>query len=211
MFNKLKTQNHVSDEWSDLFNRAFCLISDSFSEKITARVSGIMPNFEIQNKKIGYELDAIKNQIESLNNISDLIDNVNHNNRILASQFYEARIIEPMIRNLFPMIDLIDGARKKIESTSTALKPFVALQTHLEQFIATYGIESIRHKVQDEFDPKMMKPLCTVITDNLDLNGFVAESLQCGFKTETRILRLETVSIYKHQQSQIKTTNMERI
>ncbi len=208
MFNKLKQKTHVSEELFDLFNRALCLVGDSFSEKITARVSGIMPDFETQNKKVSYELDAIKNQIESFNAISGLLDNVNQTNRILGSQFYEERIIDPMIRNLFPMIDLIDGARKKIESGSTALKQFVALQTQLEQFLATYGIERLRHKTQDECDSKTMKPLLTVITDNIDFDGLVAESLQCGFKTKTRILRMETVSIYKHEQ--IETTNTER-
>ena len=211
MYGMLEKQNNASAELFDLFSRALWMISNSFTENIANRVSGIMPDFEAQNKKIGYELDAIKNQIESSNPNSELLDNINKTNRVLGSQFYEERIIEPMIRSLFPAIDLIDGSRKKIESNSIALKQFIALQTQLEQFFAIYGIERFKHKLFDEFDPKIMKPLLTATTDKSELDGLVVESLQCGFRTKTRILRLETVSIYKYQEQKNETSKMEEI
>ena len=44
-----------------------------------------------------------------------------------------------------------------------------------------------------------MKPLQTAKTGKRCLDGLIAGSLQCGFRTPERILRLETVRLYKFE------------
>lgn len=178
----------------------FEVVGDSFSRKLVARIGGMLPDFEAQNKKTGYQLQDISKQIEVFAANGELLENVNQTNRLLEAPFYEERIVQPMVRGLFPLVDLIRDGEQKLEATQPTAKSWrqylSALRVQLEQFLGNYGIEAFGHEPNSQFDPKIMKPLQTTPTGEADLNGLVAKSLQCGFRIQERILRLETVSLF---------------
>ena len=209
MCHELENQSCISEKLAEPLNQIFCLLSDSLSENVTARLSGMLPDFDLQGKKTTYDLEAIKKQVETVSVNSALLENANQTNRILGPQFYDERIIQPMARGLFPIVDFIDTARETIESDlpehQSAIQYFIAIGAQLEQFFGNYGIESFSHKTEEQFKPKLMKPLKTISTNDADLDGLIAESLQRGFKKQQRILRLETVSLYKYQEQKIET------
>jgi len=190
----------LTTEMTGTLAEIFEILGDSFSQKLAARIGGTLPDFEAQNKKTGYQLQDISKQIEVFAANGELLKNVNQTNRLLGSQFYEQRIVQPMVRGLFPLWDLICEGSPKLDATQPdieSLQLYIsALRVQLEQFFACYRIESFSHKVLAEFDPKTMKPIKQVQIENGELNGLVAESLQCGFRIQERILRLETVSLF---------------
>ena len=174
-------------------------MGDSFSEQLTARIGGMMPDFEAQSKKAEYQLQDISKQIEAFAANGELLENVNQTNRLLGSQFYEQKIVQPMVRGLFPLWDLLCEGSPKLDATQPdddSQLYLAALRVQLEQFLTCYGVESFNHDPGSPFEPKVMKPLQTTPTNKTGINGLVAESLHCGFRIHERILRLETVSLF---------------
>ena len=207
MATKCEKNRDVSAELLKPLQEIFGLLGDSLAETITERMTGALPDFESQGKKASYELQAIRDQMGALAESNELLENANQTNRLLGGQFYEERIIGPMVRGLFPLMDLICDALRRPDSDCQYLS---ALQAQLEQYLAGYGIEAFSHEVRSPFDPKTMKPLQTATTGEPDLDGLVAESLQCGFRTPERIWRLETVSLYKFEDTVIETPHLQR-
>ena len=215
-----KTQNLLSEELLEPLAAILCRLCSHISERgaeklqemlpdfesqskeATGKLLGALPDFDAQSKRTDYKLDSLEKRIDTLTANNELLENANQMNRLLSPQFYDERVVMPMARNLFPIMDLIMVAKGKLaEDTSKyqlALQYLSALQVQLEQFLAGYGIESFSHKTKN-LDPKVMKPLKTTPTDDCNLEGLVEKTLQCGFKIEERVLRLESVSLYKYQ------------
>lgn len=190
------------------------VIGDSLAEGAAARVGGMLPDFDAQQKRTAYQLEAIGRQVEGLSANARVLEDVSQANRMLGSEFYEERIIQPMVRGLFPIVDLLHDGMKKLESkqsrAKSTLRYLSALQVQVEQFLGTYGMETVSHETGDTFDPKTMKPLKQHPTDDPDLDGLVAESLQCGFRISERVLRLETVSLFRFENSE-KSVSQEPV
>ena len=195
--NDLKT---LTSEMIGTLGEIFEVLGDSFSQNLTARIGGMLPDFEAQSKKAGYELQDIRRQMEGFAANGELLENANRTNRLLGPQFYDERIIQPMVRGLFPVVDMIRDGEMKLKRTHPRAKSWrnfmAALRVQLEQFLGGYGIESFSHAPKSPFAPKIMKPLQTTRTDKAKLGGRVAKSLQCGFRIQERILRHETVSLF---------------
>lgn len=187
----------VSAELLKPLTEIFGLLGKSLAETTTERMAGLLPDFEAQGKKTSYELEAIKDQIGAFAVSAEMLENANRANQLLGDQFYERRIIGPMARGLFPIMDLIRDAIDRPDSDRQCLS---ALRAQLEQFLTGYGIEAFSCKASSPFDPKNMKVLQNAPTKRPDLNGLVAKSLQCGFRMNERVLRLQTVSIYKFEE-----------
>ena len=172
------------------------VLGDAFSDRMAERLGGMLPDFESLGKKTSYELEAIRDQVGALTVGAELLENANRTNRLLGEQFYEERIIGPMVRGLFPIMDLVCDAMRRSDSDLQCLS---GLRAQMEQFLAGYRIDAFSHEARSPFDPKIMKPLQTDVTCEFDLDGLVAKSLQCGFRNPERIWRLETVSLYKFE------------
>ncbi len=186
----------VSVELLKPLEQIFGLLCDSLAGTIIERMAGLLPDFESLGKKTSYELEAIRDQMGTLAASTELLENANRTNKLLGAQFYDERIIGPMVRGLFPIVDLVRDALRQPDSDRQCL---CGLRAQLEQFLTGYGIEAFSHEASSPFDPKTMKPLQTAATHEPDSDGLVAESLQCGFRNPERILRLETVSLYKFE------------
>ncbi len=186
----------VSPEWLKPLMEICRLLGDSLAETITERMAGLLPDFEAQRKQTAYALEDIQKRLDASIAHCELLDNANRTNRLLGDQFYDERIIQPMIRGLFPMADLLHQAMGRPGCDHAHL---LTLRTQLDQFLTLYGVQAFHHEANSDFDPRIMKPLQTVASHEPDLDGLVAESLQCGFRTSQRILRLETVSLYKFE------------
>ena len=170
------------------------VVTEVLCERLAERVGGMLPDFETRDKQTGYALEAIRTRLDTFAGQAELLDNVNRTHRMLGEQFYDQRIVQPMVRGLFPLVDLLEQAMGRENADADLLS---ALLTQLEQFLALYGIESYRHAAGDDFEPAVMKPLSPTATNDPALDGLIAKSLQCGFRTPERILRLETVSLHR--------------
>ena len=171
-----------------------------------------MGQIETKQQQTIYAIDSIKKQLEILTSNSKLSENANRVNQSLSKQHYEEHIIQPMVRSVFPVFDVIYDAknfwRNNNQFTEKRTKDLIdAVLTQLKQFLQIYDIQIIEHKSGATFDPQIMKPVRTVTTDHKELSGRMAESLQIGFRLgQQRLLRLETVSLYKYQPGQTETS-----
>ena len=164
-------------------------------------------------QQLDRHLASIKQALENLGSAHELLENAGKTNQMLGQEHYEQRIIEPMVRSLFPVFDLMaDSGRHHRDLHPTVTGLLDAISTQLQQFIAQYDIEIIDHTAGESFDPKLMQPVEWKTTSEKQLDGIVAQSLQIGFRAgQTRILRMETVSLFKYQPSSVPTvTFMER-
>ncbi len=144
----------------------------------------------------------LSQQLKNLESLQTLLETINETNRKLSDQFYDEQIIQPMTRSLFPLLDFTVKVEESLKENAPryqlALQYITAIQTQLDQFLINFGIERFHHETEEPFNPKIMKPLESIITNDKRLNGLVAESLLCGFKKQERVLRLETVSLFKY-------------
>ena len=154
---------------------------------------------------------SLAQQLKNLESIKALLESVSDANRRLSEQFYDEQVIEPMARSLFPLVDFTIRAGHALEKDTSryqlAFQYFAAIQTQLDQFLINFGIERFQHRAEEPFNPKVMKPVKIVQTCDKSLIGLVAESLLCGFRKQDRILRAETVSLFKREDTSVEERN----
>jgi len=128
----------------------------------------------------------------------------------LGKQYYQEHIIEPMLRSLFPVFDIIADSRKHHGDCScNAMSLMDSIYSQLQQFLVNYDVEIFEHSAGDRFNPKSTKPIGWESTAEKHLENSIAQSLQAGFRLgQTRILRMETVSLFKYQPSKTNTTHL---
>jgi len=161
-------------------------------------------------------LERIEKQLDQLIAGNKLLENASQENRILSEEHYQDHIVEPMVRSLFPVIDLINDAKNrnmdsgKDENTgANGLTEAIFIQ--LQQFLSAYQIEPIQHQPGAKFDPRQMRPLKTVSTQDKRLADRVARSLQAGFRCgRERLLRPESIALYKYCQPKSINQTKER-
>jgi molecular chaperone GrpE (heat shock protein) len=158
-----------------------------------------------KQQQLAYSLQTIEKQLEALILQNRLLENASKENRLLTQDHYQQCIVEPMARSLFAVFDDIEGARRRCGETeqidsSAVCGTLDGIYIHLRQFLSIYQIEPIRHSPNSRFDPKVMRPIKVIATENKDLNNCVAVSLQAGFRwREDRLLRPESVAVYRYE------------
>jgi molecular chaperone GrpE (heat shock protein) len=171
---------------------------------------------EVRQKQSAFHLDSIEKTLNDLSSHSKLLENASQTNLLLGKQHYEDHIIQPMARSLFAVIDLIEDAHKSRknnhgQSGQDQAELIEAIKVQLEQFLQNYGVEVIRHRPNTQFNRQLMKPVSRVSTTDKRLDGLVAGSLQIGFRwNQQRLLRPESVSIYKYVQTNINSIEDEK-
>lgn len=183
-------------------------LQQKISEQVQTRLADLDTGLKqavTKQQQIEYSLQAIEKQLEAVIQQNRLLENAGKENLILSQDHYQQCIIEPMARSLFAVFDDIDGARRHYSEAAQINSQAVCdsldgIYIHLRQFLSIYQVESIRHSPKSSFDPKVMKPLKTIATDNKDLNNCIAASLQVGFRwRDNKLLRPESVALYKYE------------
>ena len=202
MSKKLKKRHTMPEDLIEPLTKVLGWIQESTAENTAVKLLEALPDFKARDERNTNKLESIKKQLSVLTARNELLENANETNRLLGSQFYDERVVMPMARSLFPVMDLIMTATEKLNADSPryqlALQYVSALQTQLEQFLSDYGIESFINE-DENLDPKTMKPMKVVLTNDHNCEGLVEETLQCGFRMEERVLRLASVSLYKYE------------
>jgi len=172
------------------------------------QLSNQVYQIETKHQQLFYTLDSVNRQLKNLASVTTLLENARQTNLLLGKQHYDEHIIKPVVRSLFPVFDHIEDARRHWSHSSQTTELLGAISSQLEQFLATYDVHVIQHQADNKFDPKIMKPIKLIPTEDGQLNDHIAESLKVGFRLGTeRMLRLEMVTLFKHQPSQTNTIN----
>lgn len=160
-------------------------------------------------RQIRYSQHRLEKQLEALIRQNALLEEASKENHLLGGQHYREHITDPMARSLFPVFDVIVNTRQGNHNSDSAHERDLdntveQIYAQLKQFLSIYQIQPFMHKPGAKFDPKLMKPLRSVPTNEEELNGRVAQCLQIGFRQgEQTILRPEAVALYQYKPSAI--------
>ena len=170
---------------------------------------------EAGQQQIGYSLERISERIEQLRAESQLLENASQEKQLLTHEYYENHIFLPMVRSLIPIFDFVEDARNGTPSSGNAeeriQKITEGVSIQLVQFLSVHGVEPIQHKIGARFDPSEMRPVKTETTHDKRLDNRVAKSLRTGFRgQQQRLLRPESVALYKYRESKSITSEKER-
>jgi molecular chaperone GrpE (heat shock protein) len=183
-------------------------IDKNLSEKLQAHnlhVLSQLGQVETKQQQMTYRIEALIKKLDDLGSFKDLLEQEGQSKRILTTQHYEEHIIQPMAKTLAPIGDMVEDAQKTLRSkqdqaNDRCVDLVDAIYSQLKQFFINYGIESIRHRPNTKFNPRLMKPIKIVPTTNMELDGCVAESLLAGLLFgKDRLVRPESVSLYRYE------------
>jgi molecular chaperone GrpE (heat shock protein) len=174
------------------------------------RLSNQVCQVERKQQQSLHHFESIRPLLENTVSANNLLEKAGETNLLLGKQHYDEHIIEPMLRSLFPVFDIIvDSCRHHGHCGGNSTGLMDSIYSQLQQFIANYEIETIEHTTGEPFNPKTMKPIKWEITSEEHLENSMAQSLQIGFRLgQTRILRMETVSLFKYQPSKTNTNTL---
>ena len=164
--------------------------------------SGLLDGLNALVKEV---TDLKKAQEETRNSVKTLADD--HKALILANEqmgrlgevHYNEHVIEPMVREVLPAFDMALTFRAAHREDSSVTSAFRAIQSSLQNFLATYGIEHFLVPTGAKFDPATMKAVKMVPTDNEQAHNHVQGCLQAGFKWGRRVLRPSSVVLYRRE------------
>lgn len=153
--------------------------------------------------KIHRNQALLDEKLQALIAHNQLLEKASQEHARLSEEHYHQRIIEPMVRLLFPVVDVLDktkglnsGGEGLIHGARWAVVE--QIQVYLTQFFLAHDIRPIRSPSGSALDPKVMKPVRFIPCHDPDLDGRVAGSLQAGFVRGTdRVLRFESVALYR--------------
>ncbi len=188
---------------------------EEVSEQIV-RLSNQISQVEKKQQQFLHHFESIRQLLENTVSANNLLENAGKANQLLGQEHYDQHIIEPMVRSLFPVIDIIEDAYKSwkdnnCQTGQDQAELIEAVRVQLEQFLQNYGVEVIRHQPNTQFSRQLMKPVSRVSTTDKSLDGLVAKSLQIGFRwNQQRLLRPESVSIYKYVEANINSIEDEK-
>lgn len=179
-------------------------IADAVGEQLRPLISELR-EFATKLQQVIYSQQATEKQLEALISQNRLLENASKESHLLSQDRYQQCIVEPMARSLFAVFDDIENAKRRCRETEHMDCPPVcdildAIFIHLRQFLSVYQIEPVKHRPKSKFDPKVMRPVKIVVTENKDLDNRIAKSLQMGFRwQEDRLLRPESVTVFKYE------------
>lgn len=220
----MKEESNITQQGNDtalqLFHILQQLIGTSISNCIQdmpeqiAKLSSQVNQTETKQQQSLYDLESVKQQLDKLASVNKLLENASETNQLLSQEHYNQHIVEPMVRSLFSIFDLItDSHEHHSDLNGKEMGLMYSVYSQLQQFLSNYGVEIIKHATGDSFDPKTMSPIKWETTSEKHIEKSVARSLQVGFKSgQNRVLRMETVSLFKYQPSETNSVTLnERI
>ncbi|AQQ70917.1 GrpE [Limihaloglobus sulfuriphilus] len=176
------------------------------------QLSNQLSQVDTKQQQSIYDAQGIRKELEDISSIGKLLESTVETTRILSKEHYDQSVIQPIVRSLFPVFDLVEDTRRHRADADCKADDFLdALWSQMLQFLSVYDVDIIRHQTDDKFDAKLMKPIEKIPTTNKELDKCVAQSLQVGFSMGSqRMLRLETISLFEYQASETNITSIER-
>lgn len=149
-----------------------------------------------QLKSVQSILRSHETRLEFIAARSEYLDSVSRQQEMLTDEHIRAHVIDPIARQLLPIIDLCatQDASAPDATGATALQ---GVQRQLLGILASLGIEPIEARVGSPFDAKSMRPTRTVETDDESMDQLILSVLQLGFRHGSQLLRPVSVSVFR--------------
>ncbi len=149
--------------------------------------------------------------VEALYGKQDCLEQTSRQQTLLSEQHYQQHVIEPLVRRVFPLIDMLletaSGSNgEPFPNAQTDL--LEALRAELYELLAGYGIEPIRVTAGSQFEAKVMKPVRFVPTPRAKKDKKIESVVRPGFRRGERILRPVMVAVYRFKDSKESSNNL---
>jgi molecular chaperone GrpE (heat shock protein) len=123
----------------------------------------------------------------------------------LLDKHYEEHLIEPLVRGLIPLYDMIDESCSRFqearETTSDAVVSLLdGLRIAFEQFLLIYSVELFRSPASSRLNRQTMQTIQTQPTAEKALDQTVARVLRAGVRRAGRLLRPQSIVLYRYEQ-----------
>jgi len=169
-------------------------------------------------KGLVQEVEALKDRVQDSNQLNASVarqaqiigeqqvclNRASEQENALTERFFENNVIEPMVRQLLPVLDVIDEVLWTTDEVSHSSKHQNLLETvhrQLEEFLATYNIQSTRSMPGDRFNAWCMQPVDAVATADQEDIGRIVASHRRGYCREDHCLRHEQVVVYRYHET----------
>jgi len=142
---------------------------------------------------------AVEDQNRLVGHLGEKQECLEHSSRLqtlLAEEHYASHVIDPVCRQLFPLVDFIQDAVRGASCEPGARQHLSALQDQILELLQNLGVDSVASVEGERFDPASMHPVRRLETDDSQLHGRVAEVVRLGFRRDTSVLRHQGVSVY---------------
>ena len=137
--------------------------------------------------------------VKALYGKQECLERTSRQNTLLSEQHYQQHVIEPLVRRIFPLIDILSesGSGSNGNQFPNARSDILAaLAAELRELLAGYGVEPIQVADGSPFDAKIMKPVRFVTTFRSKDDKIVESMDRLGFRRDELILRPAAVCIY---------------
>ncbi len=172
----------------------------AISEKLAALESGITV-VEEQLGGLNARLEGVSERVQVVAASNAALTNASNEMSRMGNQFFEKRVMEPMVRSLFSLYDLLLATQAELQDEPGPAQETVAASLALlEEFLAIHTIEAYSHPVGARYEAALMQAVQSVETHTAHLDMTVAQSLRCGFRGDDRVYRQESVVILKSKQ-----------
>ncbi len=149
-------------------------------------------------------LEKLTQALEDQQSTVRLLERAGENEAKLLDRHYEERVVEPLVRGLIQLYDMINEAWEKFQEapdsqTKGILSLLDTLKDTFEQFFFIYSVEIFRSPVGTPFDRQTMRTIRTEPTSNRDHNQTVARVLRSGAQRLGRVLRPQSIILYRYE------------
>ena len=131
--------------------------------------------------------------IRSLDGKTELLEQASQHNTRLTDDHYRSHIIMPLTRRLTDFLDLVETSLDSIEPEQR-----YRLVCGVYDLLSIYGVEPVSANRRDELDPRWMKTIAHVDTENPELDCRVHSVVRRGFRYRDQVIQPITVKLYRH-------------
>lgn len=194
-------------EWRNQLDKKLQKIDERLEEtnKIAAETNKIVAETGKTVAETNKAVADCTGQVQVLAAKSKALERASSELGRLGENFYERHVLEPMIRSIFPLFDLLEDANPidgEDKDADPVTKLITAMESEAVEFLAQYGIEPYRHAEGDQFDEKTMQPIKIVEAEEEGQDYKIKQSCKSGFKWGQRVLRAEPVILYRSKKAE---------
>jgi molecular chaperone GrpE (heat shock protein) len=156
-------------------------------------------SFAQQIDAVAAENARLARAVEALCQRQDVLEGASQQQRILSAEFFEQRVIDPLVHWCIPIVALIDQTKPSDAAQQPPDPTLQAVRAQILELLGAYGVESCPSSEGQAFDPKRMRPVATESTNQRDLDRTVARTLRVGWQRNQRLLQPECVTVYRYE------------
>ncbi len=171
----------------------------------------ILTGQNAMSKKLSFLIEQNESVARHAGHLEDAVTRISNEHKALiaahsqieklSEQRWERTIVEPMVNQLLPALDIVlemiaKKGSEKNENTrmDTAL---AAIQNMILEYLENYSIKVYAPRVKQQFNGTVMKAVRMVRTNDKECHNLVESSLQVGCKIRERVVRPASVAVWR--------------